>query len=36
MMSDVDHEKHYACLGAVGIRKISVPSSWKPRTALKK
>lgn len=34
-MSDVDNERHYACLGAVGIKEISIPSSWKLKTALK-
>lgn len=34
MMSDVDNERHYARLGAVGIRKIYISSSWKPTTAL--
>lgn len=37
MMSDVDNERHYECLGAVGRQEISIPSrfSWKPKTALK-
>lgn len=37
MISDVDNERHYACLGAMGIKEISIhfQFSWKTKTALK-